>query len=105
MAPSVRIYHLANSGTTNWADFARLILKLAGLSGVQVEDVSSDKLKRPAPRPENSVFSFAKFKKELGMTLRPWNEALPEFLIEFEEVRKANELKAQTPSASEEAPS
>ena len=79
------IYHLANSGTTHWADLARFILAEAGLKDVTVEDISSNTLKRPAPRPTNSVLSVAKVKKELGISMRSWQEAIRDFLENLNE--------------------
>jgi dTDP-4-dehydrorhamnose reductase len=75
------IYHLTNSGTASWSDFARFILKESKLSDVRVRDIPSAQLKRPAPRPANSVLSLQKAKKELSLELRPWQEATQDFLL------------------------
>jgi dTDP-4-dehydrorhamnose reductase len=50
---------------------------------VEVLSISSRELDRKAVRPSYSVFSTEKFKQEIGMELRPWSEALKDFLSEF----------------------
>ena len=78
------IYHVANAGEgTSHAGFARAILPDSGL----VEDISSDTLNRPAPRPQNSRLSCL-LSEALGLEpLRPWEEALQEFV----EITAANQ--------------
>ena len=48
------IWHLAAEGACSWAEFARAIFEEAGLD-CRVEEISSDELGRPAPRPSYSV--------------------------------------------------
>lgn len=74
----IHIYHLANTGTTSWFDAATLIWKKVN-SGVRLDRITSDQLDRAAKRPKNSVFNLAKIKKDFGIELRPWNEALEEY--------------------------
>lgn len=102
-APGTRVYHLTNSGTTSWADLARFILKRSDLLKVRVEDITSDHLKRPASRPANSELSNGKTKTELGIELRSWQDAVKEFLAEWQEVRDAAEAKARENVAADEA--
>ncbi|HOE69009.1 MAG TPA: dTDP-4-dehydrorhamnose reductase [Candidatus Omnitrophota bacterium] len=102
-APGARIYHLTNTGQVTWADFARFILERVGRDDVTVEDMTSDKLNRPAPRPANSLLNLEKSERELGVILRPWQDAVAEFLVELEEVRKAAEAKARAKAEAEGA--
>jgi len=74
------IFHVANSDLCTWYDYAQTILKLAGIGGVKVVSISSKELNRPAPRPSYSVLDTEKFRRETGMTLRPWFEALKDYL-------------------------
>jgi len=92
------IFHLGNSGNVNWADYARFLLKESGLEAIKVRDISSDQLKRPAPRPTNSILSLEKSKKILGLRLRPWEAATLEFLpkLKLELAAAAAKAKAQT---------
>ena len=74
------IFHVANSDLCTWYAFGQMILKLSGMNQVRVIPISSKELGRPAVRPSYSVFSCQKLKRETGLTLRPWPEALREFI-------------------------
>ncbi|MCM8774813.1 MAG: dTDP-4-dehydrorhamnose reductase [Candidatus Omnitrophica bacterium] len=80
MANNRQIFHLAGEGIVSWANFARGILSLAQYDQVQVVDITSDQLDRPARRPHNSVLSTAKLRDKFGVHLRSWQKAMPEFL-------------------------
>jgi dTDP-4-dehydrorhamnose reductase len=79
------IFHVANSDSCSWYDYARAILKLSGIEGVKVVPVSSKKLAYPAARPAYSVLDTKKLKREMGLTLRPWAEALNDYLSSYSE--------------------
>jgi dTDP-4-dehydrorhamnose reductase len=102
LKPGAEIFHLGNSGTVHWADYARFILKGAGLGTVKIKDIPSAHLKRPAPRPENSVLSLKKAEKILGLSLRSWEEATLEFLPKLKEELAAIEAKAKAQAAEKE---
>ena len=74
------IFHVANSHSCTWYDYARTILKLSGIEGVKVIPVSSKELAYPAVRPAYSVLDTKKLRREMGLTLRPWAEALKDYL-------------------------
>jgi len=74
------IFHVANSGLCTWCAFGQTILKLSGVNRVKVIPISSGELGRPAARPSYSVLSCQKLKKETGLTMRPWSEALKDYL-------------------------
>jgi len=101
-ARSREIFHLGNEGAINWADYARFILRMSNLETVKVEDISTTQLKRPAPRPLNSVLSFDKSREILGLKLRPWAEAVTEFLPRWKEEKEAQEQKARAQAAEKE---
>jgi dTDP-4-dehydrorhamnose reductase len=77
------IFHVANSDLCTWYDYAQRILTLSGVRGVKVLPISSKELSRPAPRPSYSVLDTQKLKRETGMTLRPWFEALKDYLSAY----------------------
>ena len=87
-----QIFHLANAGQTSWADFARFLLKHAGLESVMVYSISSDQLDRPAKRPANSVLSLEKAESSLHLALKPWPEAALEFIREFAIISRSKGL-------------
>ncbi|MBM4339805.1 MAG: dTDP-4-dehydrorhamnose reductase [Deltaproteobacteria bacterium] len=74
------IFHAVNSGVCSWYDFGRTILKLSGMEHVNVVPISSKDLDRKAVRPLYSVLSTQKLKQKAGIELRPWSEAVKEFL-------------------------
>jgi dTDP-4-dehydrorhamnose reductase len=74
------IYHLANSGSCTWFDFAGEIFTLLNMD-VSITPISSDELERKAKRPSYSVFDMWKFQKNTGLKMRPWREALKEYLV------------------------
>jgi dTDP-4-dehydrorhamnose reductase len=100
--PGTEIFHLGNSGTVHWADYARFILKASGLGEVKIKDIPSAHLKRPAPRPENSVLSLEKSEKILGLKLRPWEEATLEFLPKLKQELALLEAKTKAQAAEKE---
>jgi len=79
---SYGIYHITNSGSCNWYEFAREILKLAEIKGVKVKPITSKELNRPARRPQFSVLKSSSSRPGAGNTMRPWKEALKEYLEE-----------------------
>ena len=54
------VWHLANTGPTTWASFAREAAARAGLDPTGVRDVSSDELAWAAARPRNSALRSAR---------------------------------------------
>jgi dTDP-4-dehydrorhamnose reductase len=77
------IFHATNSDFCTWYAFAETILKLSGVNRVKVLPISSKELGRPATRPSYSVLSGQKLKKETGLTMRSWAEALKDYLSTY----------------------
>ena len=74
------ILNVTNAGCCSWFDFAKKILELSGIGGVTVVPVSSMEYNAPARRPANSRLASDRLKEVAGFTLRPWEEALVEYL-------------------------
>jgi dTDP-4-dehydrorhamnose reductase len=74
------IVHVTNSGDCSWFDFAREIVKGAGLT-TKVRPVSSQQMARPAPRPAYSVLS-PKSLQRYGIVMPAWQDALQRYLQE-----------------------
>ena len=79
------IFHVANSGTCSWFAFAQSILESSGMAGVSIRPISSKELNRPAIRPPYSGLNCQKLKQVTGMTLRPWSEALRDYVHSLRE--------------------
>jgi dTDP-4-dehydrorhamnose reductase len=73
------IYHLANSGYCSWFEFAGAIIKFAGLKN-QVLPITTSESGRTAPRPAFSALDCRKFERAFNERLRPWKDALADYL-------------------------
>jgi len=71
------LYHMAAAGETSWRGFARAILKQAGMS-TPVVPIRTEDYPTPAKRPRNSRLDCSKLRREHGVALAPWEEALAE---------------------------
>jgi len=74
------IVHVTNAGECSWFEFAREIIRGAGLA-TEVRPVSSEQMTRPAPRPAYSVLS-AKSLQAHGISMPTWQDALWRYLQE-----------------------
>lgn len=74
------IYHIAAAGSCSWHDFACRIMELSGKS-IEVRPTTSDKFRRPAPRPTNSVLDCSKLRDAFGVSMPPWEEGLKRYIV------------------------
>ncbi len=72
------MYHVTNQGITSWYEFAKEILRQAGIN-VPVVAVSSDEYTRPAKRPKNSVLDPFPLKETNGYLASTETEWLESF--------------------------
>lgn len=77
------IFHVVNSGDgASYAEFAREAMLIANLGERGVEEVLSETLNRPAPRPQNSRLRCL-YSENLGLSPLPdWRDALRRFAEE-----------------------
>ncbi len=73
------IYHLTNAGYCSRYEFARKILELTGRTHVPLEPITLAQFTRPSTPPRFAPLANTAA-AALGITLRPWEEALAEFL-------------------------
>ncbi len=73
------IFHISNSGSCSWHEFALEIVRLAGIEGLEIVPISSDALNRLAKRPLYSIFNCQRLQKEAGIEMNPWQEALQDY--------------------------
>lgn len=73
-------YHVSNSGKCSWYAFAQEIIKIADIEDVEIEEITSAQLARPAKRPSFSVMDNSKFCYFTGHKMRSWQEALREYI-------------------------
>ena len=75
------IYHVVNAGEgTSFEGFARCALKTVGLNESLLTTVRLAELGRPAPRPRNSRLRCVLSEAAGLEPLRPWQEAVREFI-------------------------
>ena len=81
------IYHFTNEGVTNWYEFAREIYDQAkeigivnGSRNVEINPIKTEEYPTAAIRPQYSVLSKDKVKKEFNLKIRNWYKALEDFL-------------------------
>lgn len=78
-------FHFTNEGRTNWYEFASLILELARKDHlrdreVRILPITTEQYPTRALRPANAYLSKEKIKEALNIQIRPWQEALEEFI-------------------------
>lgn len=80
------VYHFANANQTSWYHFAQEIHHAAKALGLPLslktlEPISTVQYPTPAKRPAYSVLSTKKIEDVLPFKIRPWQEALKEYLV------------------------
>lgn len=73
------LYHFTNTGRCSRYDWAKKIFELTG-EPVSVLPVKTADYKRAAVVPQNSALNCAKYLLATGHKIRPWQEALEEYL-------------------------
>ena len=79
-------WHFANSGETNWADFASAIFAGSTVRGgpsAQVKGIPTAEYPTPAARPAWSQLDTADFTRDFHIAPRPWQDALDDILDEL----------------------
>ena len=73
------IFHICNSGSVNWAEFAKYFFSKQKLK-TRIHEISSKDWVTLAKRPEYSVLSSSNFENTFDYSMRPWTEAIQAFL-------------------------
>jgi dTDP-4-dehydrorhamnose reductase len=76
------IFNMTCRGATTWYEFAREILKYAGIEHVAVEPISTSEFPTLAKRPQYSVLDNAKLEHLYGLRLPRWQDSLKECLAQ-----------------------
>lgn len=75
-----KILHIANSGACSWLDIAEFIVKYFHLKNVKFETIGLSQFPFKAKRPKYSALDNTRYNQLVQESLRPWQEALGEFL-------------------------
>jgi dTDP-4-dehydrorhamnose reductase len=78
------IYHVSNKGLVSWFDYAKEIVRTAQFEHVTLLPITSRESARPAERPAFSGLDNSKFEKTALFCMRPWKEAVKEYINEKE---------------------
>ncbi|MBM4054370.1 MAG: dTDP-4-dehydrorhamnose reductase [Planctomycetes bacterium] len=73
------IYHIANDGICSWYEWAKKIFELTN-NQITLHPIKAKDFKRAATVPQNSALNCAKFVQASRHKMRPWQEALEEYL-------------------------
>jgi dTDP-4-dehydrorhamnose reductase len=73
--------HATNSGACTWFELARKAVAWAGLSGIEVEPVTTEDFPRPAPRPACSILIDTRLRAAGLPTMRHWEEAARDYIL------------------------
>ncbi len=68
-------YHFSNEGETTWYEFAKAIFEHNNCE-INLFPIPSVEFPTPAKRPKYSVLDKSKIKKEFGIAIRSWQDAL-----------------------------
>ncbi len=74
-------YHTVNEGEASRFEYAQEIMRLTGRAHIPMTPTSLADYKRPAPTPHYSTLKNS-VGAEAGIALRPWQEALREYIAE-----------------------
>ena len=77
---SYGVIHATGVGEVSWHDFAAETLRLAGLADVPVHPATSATMARKVKRPAYSILAHDRLESLGILTMRPWHEALAEYL-------------------------
>ncbi|MHB1025827.1 MAG: dTDP-4-dehydrorhamnose reductase [Desulfobacteria bacterium] len=72
--------HFSSEGETSWFDLARYVLERRGLPSALLSPAQTRELPYPAPRPAYGVLSKEKYRGITGISPRPWEEAVGDYL-------------------------
>lgn len=76
------VHHLVNEGATSWYGWASAVLTGLGRDDVALEEISANEFARAAAVPANAELAN-ETARAVGVTLRPWGEALSEYIQEI----------------------
>jgi dTDP-4-dehydrorhamnose reductase len=84
------IFHITNSGSCSWFEFAETLLNLKNLKNF-VTPIKSWESARAAKRPQNSILCCSKYNHFTNTKMRHWKDALKEYLTDLAVSKETNE--------------
>jgi len=77
-----KVYNFSNEGFTNWFEFTKKIFELKKIT-CEVVPIDSNSYETTATRPKFSVTDKSRIKDIFNISIRRWDEALEEFIINY----------------------
>jgi len=74
------VFHFVNTGAASWLDVGRAVVDELGFGEDKLRSVAGTELQREAPRPSYSVLDVSRYEETTGGGVRPWRDALNEYL-------------------------
>jgi len=79
-AQTTGIFHVTNSGSCTWYDFAQYLLEHTPDIDTAIEPCSTDEFPRPARRPAYSVLDLSRYESVTGKKMRDWRAAAADYM-------------------------
>lgn len=80
--PLYGVYHVTNAGHCTWHDLAQSTLSAAGINTVRVHPIPASQWSTPTQRPAYSVLRHYVLELQGRDHLRPWQDALRDFVAQ-----------------------
>lgn len=74
------VFHFVNRGEATWLEVGRAIAEELGHDASKLKPIRAAELERLAPRPAYSALSVTRYENATGTRVRPWRDALNEYL-------------------------
>lgn len=74
------VFHVVNSGSTTWYEFARELFRVAGLK-TTLHPIPTSGYPTPAKRPAYSILDTRKFAASAGHALPAWKAGIAEYVL------------------------
>lgn len=84
-------YHRTNAGSATWYDLAKAVVDLARLNVGLVRPIPSRDWPSPVQRPRYSVLASLAASAAGLQPMRPWREALQDFVSSYEQLRTSQQ--------------
>ncbi len=78
-----KVYNFSNENFTNWYEFTKKIFELKKIT-CEIIPINSDSYNTTAIRPKYSVTDKSRIKDIFNLKIRSWDEALEEFIVNYQ---------------------
>jgi dTDP-4-dehydrorhamnose reductase len=92
------VVHATGVGEVSWHAFAKETLRMAGVSGVPIHEATTATMVRKVRRPAYSILAHRRLLELDIMVMRPWQEALNEYIASLNEAERGE--PAETPTCA-----